>query len=74
MPNNESLSEVLDKAWEGKPLKEIIAQSPAVLQGVSDGDAAHLKEAFGINTVEDFAKCKYFLWAQALVTLAATEK
>ncbi len=74
MPTNDSLQGLLDKAWENKPMKEIIQQSPAILQGVSDGDAEKLKAAFGIKTVEDLATCKYFLWAQAFVTLAKAEK
>jgi len=73
MPNNDSLANILDKAWEKKSLKEICAASPSVLEGVSDADAVKLKEAFGIKTVEDLATCKYFLWAQAIATLAKVE-
>lgn len=74
MAVNESLSRVLDKAWEGKSLKEICEASPAVLQGVSDADAAKLKEAFNIKTVADMATNKYFLWAQAIYNLSKAEK
>lgn len=74
MAQNDVLKEVLDKAYEGKPLKEVIKASPAALQGVSDKDAALLKDAFGIKTIEDFANNKFVRWAQALVTLAAAEK
>ena len=74
MPANESLTEILDKAWEGKSLKEICDASPAVLQGVSAADADKLKEAFNIKTVSDLATCKFVLWAQALHNLAQFEK
>ena len=68
------LENILDKAWEDKPLKEIVHQSPAVLQGVTDADAQHLADAFGIKTVGDLAKTKFVRWAQALATLAEYEK
>lgn len=73
MPTNESLVNVVMKDWESKSLKEIVAGPPSVLQGVSEGDAQLLKQAFGIDTVEEMAKNRFFLWAQALVTLAAKE-
>jgi hypothetical protein len=70
MPINDCLKDVLDKAWEEKDLKEILAASPAALQGLSDGDAEKLQAAFGIKTVADMATNKYFLWAQAILTLS----
>jgi len=60
----------LDKAYEGKPLEELAAAPVAALQGVSDGDAEHLKAAFGIVTVGDLGTNKYFLWAQAIAKLS----
>jgi len=74
MPTNESLVHILDKAYEQKPLKEIIQASPAALQGVSEKDAEALKQAFNIKTIKDLAENKYIRWAQALTTLAAQEK
>jgi predicted RecB family nuclease len=64
---------VLDKAWEDKPLKEVVKQSPSVLQGVTEADAQHLADAFGITTVADLANHKFVRWAQALTTLAEYE-
>ncbi|PZU00025.1 hypothetical protein [Williamsia sp. DF01-3] len=40
------------------------------LQGVSPGDAQHLKDAFNVKTVRDLGTNKYFLWAQAVAKLA----
>ena len=74
MPTNESIASVVDKAWEEKSLKEILAASPAALQGVTEADAQLLDQALGIKTVEAMGTNKFFLWAQALVTLAAQEK
>lgn len=74
MPSNDLLNQILDKAYEDKPIREVIKASPAALQGVSDGDAKLLREAFNIKTIEDMAENKFFRWAQALVTLAAHEK
>ena len=42
------LDKALDKAYEGKPLKEILDASPAALAGVSDADAEHLTEPVGV--------------------------
>lgn len=43
----------------------------AALAGVSEGDAEHLKAAFGIKTVRDLGTNKYFSLAHALVTLGS---
>lgn len=60
----------LDKAFEGKPVEDLAAAPVAALQGVSDGDAQHLKAAFNIVTVKDLGTNKFFLWAQAIAKLA----
>jgi hypothetical protein len=74
MPVNDSLKNVLDKAWENKSLKEILAAPVDALQGLSQGDGEKLAAAFGIKTVGDLASCKFFLWAQAIRNLADAEK
>jgi hypothetical protein len=63
------LTKSLDKAYEGKSLKDILDASPAALAGVTDADAKHLEEAFGIKTVRQFGASKYFAVASALVAL-----
>ncbi|CAO3413074.1 hypothetical protein [Azospirillum doebereinerae] len=70
----QSLEHVLDKAYEKKSLKELAELSPAALQGLSDKDAEALKAALGIKTIRDLATNKFVLWAQAINTLALTEK
>ena len=68
------LGEVLDKAHESKPFREILKLPPSALQGVSEKDAEALKSAFGIRTIEDMADNKFFKLAQALITMSASEE
>lgn len=68
-----NISNAVDKAYEGKSLKEILQSPVSALQGVSEGDEEKLKAAFNIKTVEDLANCKYFLWARAIHILADAE-
>lgn len=68
-----NINNAVDKAFETKSLKEIAAAPVDALQGVSAGDADLLAKAFGIKTVRDLGTCKFFLWAQAIVTLADRE-
>ena len=63
------LTKSLDKAYEGKALKEILDASPAALAGVTDADAKHLDEAFGIKTVRQLGANKFFAVAAALTAL-----
>ena len=60
----------VDKAYEGTSVAELADAPVAALQGVSDGDADKLKEAFNITTVRDLGTNKFFLWAQAITKLA----
>lgn len=64
------IADKLDKAYEDKPLTELIDAPVEALQGVSPGDAEHLKAAFNIKTIGDLGRNKYFLWAQSIAKLA----
>ncbi|HLZ72749.1 MAG TPA: hypothetical protein VKV26_22830 [Dehalococcoidia bacterium] len=64
------ISKIMDKAFEGKELAEIVDAPVDALQGVSAADAELLKKAFNIKTVGDLGRNKYFLWARAIVDLA----
>jgi len=68
-----NISKAVDKAYENKRLKEIADSPVSALQGLSEGDAKHLLEAFNVKTVRDLAELKYVKWAQAIVALADTE-
>jgi hypothetical protein len=69
-----NLNKILDKAYEGKSLKEIAAAPVAAIEGVSENDGKLLKEAFGIETIADLGTNKFFLAAQALTELAKYEE
>jgi len=56
-----------DKAYEEKSILELVESPVAAISGVSDADAADLKKAFDINTVEDLAENDYVLLSQAVV-------
>ncbi|CAB4890084.1 hypothetical protein R4172_17855 [Rhodococcus kroppenstedtii] len=64
------IADKFDKAYEQKSIEELADAPVAALQGVSEGDAQHLKDAFNISTVRDLGTNKYFLWAQAVAKLA----
>ena len=64
------VSKVLDKAYEGKEFSELADAPVDALEGVSEGDAEHLKEAFNIKTIRDLAESKFVLRAQAIVNLS----
>ncbi|MDJ0362530.1 hypothetical protein [Rhodococcus sp. H29-C3] len=64
------IADKLDKAYEDKPLTELVDAPVEALQGVSAGDAEHLKAAFNIKTIGDLGSNKYFLWAQAITKLS----
>lgn len=62
-----NLHKILDKAYENSSLEDILAAPVSALAGISDGDADLLHKAFGIKTVADLGKNKYFKSAQALL-------
>ncbi len=69
-----NINKAVDKAYAGKSLNELLDAPVDALKGVSESDAALLKQAFNIKTIGDLANSKYFLWAQAIQALAVTEE
>ncbi len=65
------LSKYLDKSYEDKTLAEVLAAPVSALAGVTDSDGEHLLAAFGIKTVGDLGKNKYFAAAQAMLALTS---
>lgn len=65
------LAKALDKAYEDKTLAEVLDAPVSALAGVTDADAALLKQAFGIVSVRDLGTNKYFAKAAALAALEA---
>ncbi len=68
-----NIKNAVDKAYESKSLKELINAPVDALQGLSEGDAKLLKEAFGIKTIGDLGNNKFFRWARAITILADAE-
>jgi hypothetical protein len=60
----------LDKAWQGKDIKDLVGAPVSALKGVSETDADLLGKAFGIKTVGDLGKNKFFKAAHAIATLS----
>jgi len=66
MPITANQDKMLDKAYESSSVSEILAAPVSAIAGVSDGDAELLAKAFGIKTVADLGKNKYFSFAKTL--------
>ena len=63
------IADKLDKAYEGMAADELVNAPVSALQGVSEGDAEHLKAAFNIKTIGDLGKNKYFRAAMLISQL-----
>ncbi|MFO0650959.1 MAG: hypothetical protein U0326_32335 [Polyangiales bacterium] len=68
-----NINNALDKAYEGKALKELVDMPLEGFQGLSE-DAGKTLAKLGLKTVRDLAEWKFVAWAQAIVTLAKTEE
>ena len=68
-----NIRKFVDKKYEKMSLKQLAGAPVDALQGISEGDAKALKEAFRVKTVADLAKLKYVKWAQAICLLAEGE-
>ena len=60
------IAKFYDKAYEDKSIEELCKAPVSAISGVSESDAADLKKAFGIETVEDLATNKYVRLAQGI--------
>jgi predicted RecB family nuclease len=68
-----NINKALDKAYEGKSLKELCDMPLAGFEGLTDESAKHL-EKLGVKTVRDLAEWKFVLWAQGIVALSKVEE
>ena len=66
MERSEFIVKFYDKAYEDKSIEELVGAPVAAISGVSETDAADLKEAFGIETVGDLATNPYVKLAQGI--------
>ena len=69
-----NLDKILVKEYEGKSITEILNSPASAIAGISEGDAEHLKAAFGIDTVAELGRNKYFRAAAALYDLHELSK
>jgi hypothetical protein len=68
-----NLNNALDKAHEGKTLKEVILLPPSALQGLTPaGDEVLAK--FKIHTIQDLASWKLYRIARAVVDMSVFEE
>ena len=65
-----SYEKMLDKAYETKRPRELVNAPVDALAGVAKGDAELLARAFGIKTIGDLAKNKYFAAAREITDVA----
>ena len=66
------VSQFFDKDYEQKEFSELADAPVEAIQGLSEGDAEKLKEAFNVKTVRDLAENKFVRIAQAVVALSGS--
>lgn len=66
MSAREFVVKYFDEEYEELSLEELCRTPVSAISGISEPDAADLKEAFGIDTVEELATNKYVLLAQGI--------
>ena len=67
-----NVNKLVDKAYEGKSLKELAAAPPSALEGLTPRHDEALA-GLGIKTVADLGKWKYVERAAAIAALAEFE-
>ncbi|KIZ01039.1 hypothetical protein MNEG_6924 [Monoraphidium neglectum] len=68
-----NLANCVDKAHEGKALREIIKLTPGALQGLKEGAADDMLGALNVKTIEALGTWKHYRLAKAILVLADTE-
>lgn len=71
---SKATAEILDKIFNSKEFEEMRKLPVKAIMGISEDDAALLKRAFGIDTIQELAETKYICVAQTIVTLAFLEE
>jgi hypothetical protein len=66
-----SFDRLVVAAHEGKSAAQLRSLPVDAISGVSSGDAAHLKDAFGIETIDDLARNRFFKAARSIRLEAA---
>ena len=66
------IAQFFDKDYEQKEFKELAEAPVDAIQGLSEGDAQKLQEAFNVKSVRDLAENKFVRIAQAVVALSGS--
>ncbi len=64
---------IFDKTFNAKEYDALRKKAVHVIAGISETDAALLKRAFGIDTIQELAENKYVCIAQTIMALALLE-
>jgi len=67
------ITQYVDKAYEQKDFAELAELPIDALQGVSQGDAEAIKQAFNVRSIRQLAEHKFIRAAQALTLLAGAK-
>ena len=73
MNRSDFIVKFFDKAYEDMSIEELVNAPVSAISGVSEADAADLKEAFGIETVQDLATNNYVKLAQGIYCFSECE-
>ncbi len=65
---------ILNKTFNSKEFEELRKKPVNAIAGMSETDAALLKRAFGIDTIQELAENKFVYVAQTILTLAILEE
>ena len=65
---------ILDKEFESVEFEDLRKKPVSAISGISEGDAAFLKKAFGVDTIQELAENKYVLISQLVTTLVTLTK
>ena len=65
---------IFDKTVNSKEYEELRKKPVSVIAGISKTEAALLKRAFGIKTIQELAENKYVSIAQTILSLAILEE
>ena len=66
MSASEFIVKFFDEKYENLSFEELCKAPVSAISGISESDAADLKKAFGIDTVEELATNKYVLLSQGI--------
>ncbi len=61
---------LLVNAYAQSPIQQMLGESPNAIRGLSAADAQRLHDAFGIDTIQEFAENRYVRVAQAVAAAA----